>query len=486
MKDNEKIFDGITGIRDDLVEGAQQQELRPKRPARRRWLGAVAAVLAVALVAGYFFWPGSSPAATDAYAVSEAQYPQMAPYPDENKYISADGSFDSDGFSQVYEAWWEDQRAQRREAGYADGLEGFFTAGTRQFLSGSAGENLAYSPLNVYMALAMLAELTGGESRAQILDLLGADSIEALRQQASDVWNASYRSDGAVESILASSVWLNEDVSFNQDTMDTLADTYYASSFRGEMGSADFNKALQDWLNEQTGGLLSDQTGSIELEPETVLALATTVYFRAKWNNEFQESGTEPGIFHAAGGDVTADFMHRRDSSSYYWAENFSAASLGLENGGRMWFILPDEGTGTDALLEGGAYMELVLDPESWADQKFLMVNYSVPKFDISSQTDLISGLKALGITDVFDPDISDFSPMTDDMDGIFVSQAQHGARVAIDEEGVSAAAYTVIANAGSAAPPDEEVDFTVDRPFIFVITNQDSLPLFTGVVNQL
>lgn len=174
-------------------------------------------------------------------------------------------------------------------------------AGTRQFLSGSAGENLAYSPLNVYMALAMLAELTGGESRAQILDLLGADSIEALRQQASDVWNASYRSDGAVESILASSVWLNEDVSFNQDTMDTLADTYYASSFRGEMGSADFNKALQDWLNEQTGGLLSDQTGGIELEPETVLALATTVYFRAKWNNEFQESGTEPGIFHAAG-----------------------------------------------------------------------------------------------------------------------------------------------------------------------------------------
>ena len=86
----------------------------------------------------------------------------------------------------------------------------------------------------------------------------------------------------------------------------------------------------------------------------------------------------------------------------------------------------------------------------------------------------------------MFDPDISDFSPMTDDMDGIFVSQAQHGARVAIDEEGVSAAAYTVIANAGSAAPPDEEVDFTVDRPFIFVITNQDSLPLFTGVVNQL
>jgi len=55
--------------------------------------------------------------------------------------------------------------------------------------------------------------------------------------------------------------------------MDTLADTYYASSYRGEMGSAEFNKALQDWLNEQTGNLLADQAAEIELNPNTILAL---------------------------------------------------------------------------------------------------------------------------------------------------------------------------------------------------------------------
>ena len=47
------------------------------------------------------------------------------------------------------------------------------------FLGGKEGENAAYSPVNVYMALAMLAELTDGASRQQILDLLGSDSLEA-------------------------------------------------------------------------------------------------------------------------------------------------------------------------------------------------------------------------------------------------------------------------------------------------------------------
>ena len=32
---------------------------------------------------------------------------------------------------------------------------------------------------------------------------------------------------------------------------------------------------------------------------------------------------------------------------------------------------------------------------------------------------------------------------------------------------------------------PEEEVDFVLDRPFLFAITGVDRLPLFVGVVNQ-
>lgn len=481
---SEKMYDAITDIRDDLVENAEK-----KKPRRRRWWpAAVAAVLAVVIAGGVILWPDGSPLTATAYAVAEAQYPQMAPYPNEMDYTDqVTGKFDNKGFSQVYDAWRTDRRAQLDQPeGYADGLDAFFAASIGQFLSGAEGENRVYSPLNVYMALAMLAELTSGNSREQILDLLGSGSIEALREQAGALWNANYCDDGATTSVLASSVWLNEDVSFVQETMDTLAETYYASSYQGTMGSAEFNQALQDWLNEQTGGLLEEQAGQIEMDPDTILALATTVYFRAKWADEFSESRTEPGVFHAADGDVTCDFMHQSVLQLYCWGDRFSAVTVPFGSSGGMWFILPDEGVGVDELLQDGQVMEFLLTSESeWENSKSLTVNLAVPKFDVTSQLELKDGLKALGVTDVFDGSVSDFSPMTGDTDEIFVSKVQHDARVTIDEEGCTAAAYTVMAMLGGSMPPEEEIDFVVDRPFLFAITGADGLPLFVGVVNH-
>ena len=121
----------------------------------------------------------------------------------------------------------------------------------------------------------------------------------------------------------------------------------------------------------------------------------------------------------------------------------------------------------------------------NWENSKHLIVNMSVPKFDVVSDLDLRDGLNALGITGVFDATVADFSPMTSKVAEIFLSKADHAARVAIDEEGVTAAAYTVMMMAGAAAPPEEEMDFVLDRPFLFAITGADGLPLFVGVVNR-
>ena len=160
---------------------------------------------------------------------------------------------------------------------------------------------------------------------------------------------------------------------------------------------------------------------------------------------------------------------------------------LSLANdGGTMWFLLPDEGYTPEDLLSDSEAMDFLLSGGDWAQKKQLIVHLSLPKFDIASQLDLAEGLRTLGVTDVFDPDQADFSPMLAvDAQGIFVSQVKHGVRVAIDEEGVTAAAYTVMAMTGAGAPPAEEIDFTLDRPFLFALSDRQGLPLFTGVVNQ-
>lgn len=453
-KRSERLFEALGGISQQKVDEAApggENTVHRNWFGKRRWLGAVAAVLAVAIAAGAFLRPGGG---LTAYAIAQAQYPETA---------------------------------QRQELGDTSALEGFFARSAQTFLTQEPGENRVYSPLNVYMALSMLAQLTDGDSRGQILELLGSEDMDGLRRQAGSVWHASYRNDKTAVTILASSLWLNQNVKFNQDTMDILARDFYASSYAGRMGSTELNQALQGWLNEQTRGLLKEQAGNIELDPSTILALATTLYFKAPWADDFAKDKTTPQTFHAPAGNMETDFMYQRRSGTYYWGDKFAAVSQPFMEGGVMWFLLPDEGVSPEELLADGEAAEFLfaVNKYEWKNQKYLIVNKAIPKFDVSSQFDLGEGLKALGVTDVYDPAVSDFTPMTADVDGpITLSMANHAARVVIDEEGCTAAAFTVAALGGAAAP-DGEVDFVLDRPFLFCVTGDSGLPLFVGVVNS-
>jgi len=406
----------------------------------------------------------------------KAEYPEMVQYPE------TDG-FDVD--MEAYNAWRTSLTARRPEnKEYQNGIRQFYECTMQEFLADTEGKNKVYSPLNVYMALAMLAETTDGNSRQQILDLLGSKSIEELRNSASILWNANYCDDGTVTSLLASSVWLSESLHYNMETLKNLAEHYYASSFSGTMGSPEYNEMLQNWLNEQTGGLLEDQASQIEMDPLTVLGLATTVYFRAKWADEFNEANNTEEIFHTLSGDVTTEFMHQSGSDHYYWGENFSAISRPLENSGEMLLILPDEDVTAESLLSDKEVMDFIQARASWENEKFLIVNQSVPKFDVVSDYSIVDGLQKLGITDVFDFGKSDFTPLTTDTE-VALNQATHAARVMIDEEGCVAAAFTVMLACGAARPPEEKIDFVLNRPFMFVINGQDGQPLFVGIVNQ-
>lgn len=136
---------------------------------------------------------------TDSYTVAKASYPEQIPYPDPAKYA------DEEMFYEAWQIWREQERGLREFAVDASVLGHFLSVSIPEFLSGTA-ENEVYSPLNVYIAMAMLAELTDGNSRSQILEVLGADSIGQLRQDVSAVWNGAYRDDGTVTSVLANSL----------------------------------------------------------------------------------------------------------------------------------------------------------------------------------------------------------------------------------------------------------------------------------------
>lgn len=411
------------------------------------------------------------------FALVQAKYPKMAMRPGENDYGDA------------YDVWGESVQAQRDQAkGHTDGMTDYYAKTMAQFLAGEAGENRVYSPLNVYMALAMLAETAEGNSRKQVLNLLGVSDLTALREKCNGLWNGVYLNDGAVTSVLANSLWLAEGDRwvYDENAVNTLAEHYYASVFEGKMGSAAYDAALQDWINEQTDNLLTEQAGDLGFDPNTVLALASTICFKARWYDEFSPQHNTEGVFKTANGDVNVTYMNQNGMGCGYFGEQFTAVSLGLDDGAYdMYFFLPDEGVSVNDLLTDKQMLQVLQEGTDSELFHHLMVEMSIPKFDVVSDKDFVDGLQTLGVTDVFDMTKSDFGGiLTEQTDPVWVSNVKHAARVAIDEEGVTAAAYTVVMMDGMGGP-EETLDFVVDRPFMFAITGPENTILFTGVVEN-
>ena len=461
---SEHIYDAITKVNDGLVDAAgdfrNEGKCKPhKRNLRKHsiYFAVTAFATAAAILVGIIFLPdtASSPI-LKASAIVEAEYPERSQYAQvSNDYIPI--------------------------------LSDFAVNNIRTMLSGTESNNRTVSPLNIYMALSMMAEITDGNSRAQILDVLGCSDIEELRSTANAVWHANYRNSGTTTNLLASSLWLSNSISYNTDTLNALADNYYADSYRGEMGSPELDSTLQSWLNEQTGGQLSDQISNVSLNPLTAIALATTVQFHGKWQSKFNESATAVQTFHSPTGDIDCDFMRKSENRYLYWGDNFSAVCLYFSEGGYLKILLPDEGYTTDDLLADETVLSFMTSrPHEWENKKMIMVRMRIPKFDISSQLELSDTLKSLGITDAFDATVSDYSPLTENCEAsVKLSEVRHGTRVVIDESGCTATAFTLNQYETEFVPPEEEVDFVADRPFLFVISYRDNLPLFAGVVNQ-
>ena len=444
MKD--KLNEALNEISDKHI--AQAAKAKKKR-ALPTWAKAAAAVLVLAMVIG-FAGPSVS---LQAAAVAQAEYPEY-------QYINPD-----------------------RDVSLR--MKDFYSRSMKATLSGLEDQNGAYSPLNLAIGLSVLAELTSGEARQQILTALNAPDMDTLRTRANTLWRASYY-DKNNQTLLANSLWLDNSVDFNQEVMDTLATHYYTSVYRGNLGSDRVNRLISQWLNQQTGNMLKSDTSGIRLPEEAVLALYSTIYFQAKWQHEFSAGNNRNGIFHGPGGDQTVTYMNKtRMTGIYYWADDFGAISLGLKGGSQMWLFLPDEGKSVEDILASGDYLDMI-NHES-ENSKAVFINLSIPKFDIRQSSDLRADLEKIGISAVFRQDSNAFENAVYSHkygSAVWLSSANQATRVAIDEKGVTAASYIEFPGAGAAEPPTEEIDFILDRPFFFVVT-RSTLPLFAGVVNE-
>lgn len=480
-----------------ILESRKRPKIVPK-PKAKKWPMALAACAMLAVLCG----TGLLVLRDRLYRAEHAQEPavQSTSYPHpiatedpkdvaaygvallaQAEYPEAIGYEDYETRSQV---WTENQVTE--DTHYA--LKAFAYSTAAKVLANDT-ESGCYSPLSLYQALSMLSSGAEGQTQAELLSLLGQPDPETLQDQAGKLYRVNH-SDNEVDILkIANSLWLDETaadgakIDYNEDWVLSTAANYYADVYQTEFSDPDAGGALGAWIAEKTGGFLRPTAEELSIPEETVLAMVNTLWYRAHWAEEFDPAKTESAEFSPETGEpVSVEFMHRTDSmGSYVRGEGYTKAALRLSRG-TMTVILPDEGVAVDDLLTE----EQLWDIFENSDYESAEVRWSVPKFETDATYDLEESLKSLGISDAFDRNTANFSRISDTP--LVLTRVQQGTHIAVDEEGVEAAAYTLM-DMETAGAPDEDppvIEMNLNRPFLYLITANDGSPLFLGVVRNL
>jgi serine protease inhibitor len=333
-------------------------------------------------------------------------------------------------------------------------------------------QTFAVSPFSISQALAMTSAGARGTTLAQLERALGFalphDRLHAALN-AIDSQLAARERDG-IKLDLANSLWGQSGLRFAPPFLDTLARDYGAAmrlvDYRADADGA--ARRINAWVAAHTHDKIQRLLAPGTLDESTRLVLVNAVYLKADWADPFDPNDTAPGAFHAAGGDVSAKFMHREGAMPYVHSDGYQAVELTYKGGQlAMDLILPDKGrlAAVEGKLGAGGIAKLT------AGMRPARVALGLPKLDLTSRFELADALKALGARDIFS-DHADLSGITTE-EALQLARVVHEVKLRVDEKGTEAAAATAPVARATAAPAEPPIAVTLDRPFILAVRDK-------------
>ena len=327
-----------------------------------------------------------------------------------------------------------------------------------------------------------------GESKSEIESALGIDDLQTFAEQYKLLREKEIVDTAKITT--ANSIWIEKSLELaeNADEDFNKPAKFY---FDGEFKTVDFknnfsavNSDISNWVKENTGNLIEDYESSAN--SDTVADILNAVYFYGEWQNKFEADDTYKQDFKGKSATNSVDMMHSDDSSFRYLAECNGITALALPYSGseiEMDILMSSDEDRDISEAFATDKADEIFEALDKADETDIKL--TVPKFTMDySFDDLKTKLENLGIKEAFS-ESADFSKLAKNL---MVTDISHRARVEVDEEGSRAAAVTEMTFETTAvAPIMNKTEFTVDRPFIFVIRDKESgVIFFTGRVVDL
>lgn len=259
---------------------------------------------------------------------------------------------------------------------------------------------MVISPYSVANALALLSEAANGTSFEQLkhgLHLVGDKSLGHFNADLYGVYHSLLsRSAGNSTLIVVNQFYLQLGYLLQKEFQDIAIDRF-SSGIEG----VDFAKSsetaakINRFVEKKTHNKIKDLISPESLKPDSRVVLINAVYFKAKWNNQFERNKTSEEDFYSSETDKQpVEFMHNTEYFNYAALPDLDAKMLEMQYADSQFSflnILPNKRTGLSELESKLKNIDLKTIVGQMNLEK---VQVSMPKFKIEHRVSLQSVLK--------------------------------------------------------------------------------------------
>lgn len=275
--------------------------------------------------------------------------------------------------------------------------------------------------------------------------------------------------------LFSNAVWLDSARTLNTNYTTAIAEHVQEIVFDDPTAGGTVNA----WVNQSTNGLIDSIVDAGPLTGIQFVAI-NAIYLKAEWDKPFMSVYTSEDAFYksVARDEVQtsmAQFMHMVDIIPYGETTTHQIISLPLfsqDNSLFMTVALPF--AENDALASSQEVLGVKLDATS-------TVALALPKFQFESEysDSLQAALSTVGLESPFQGGLCVYA---DDACGTAVDKIIQKTVIAVNEQGVEAAAVTALIGRNFPTFPDNSTEFLADHPFQFFLHSGDVV-LFEGRV---
>lgn len=331
--------------------------------------------------------------------------------------------------------------------------------------------NVFFSPLSISSALAMVLMGAKGDTEAQISQALCLNTGKEVHQGFQSLLSEVNKSGTQYLLRTANRLFGEKTCEFLPAFKESCQKFYQAEleelSFTED--TEECRSHINDWVTKKTEGKISEILGVGTVGPLTKLVLVNAIYFKGKWNEQFDRKHTRGMPFKTNKEKKTVQMMFKHADFKMGFVDEVHSQVLELPYVGEelsMTILLPDDNTDLTTVEKTLTYEKL----RAWTDpEKMTMgkVQVFLPRLKLEESYDLESFLRSLGMTDAFEEAKADFSGMSTKKN-VPVSKVSHKCFVEVNEEGTEAAAATAVVR--NCRCSRAEPRFCADHPFLFFI----------------